>query len=44
MIFSSDDLSDTKPIPVEDRLEYALGVILQQYSIKGRPQEVQGMR
>jgi hypothetical protein len=33
MFFSSEDLSDAKPIPVEDRLEYALGIILQQYSI-----------
>jgi hypothetical protein len=31
--FSGDDLSDAKPIPVEDRLEYALGIILQQYAI-----------
>ena len=31
--FSGDDLSDAKPIPVEDRLEYALGIILQQYTI-----------
>jgi len=33
MFFSEGDLSDAKPIPVEDRLEYAFGVILQQYSI-----------
>ena len=33
MMFSSDDISDAKPVPVEDRLEYALEVILQQYSI-----------
>ena len=34
MFFSDNDLSDdTKPVPVEDRLEYAFGVILQQYSI-----------
>ncbi len=34
MMFSADDISDSKPIPeVEDRLEYAFGVILQQYSI-----------
>ncbi len=33
MFFSHDDLSDAKPVPVEDRLEYAFGVILQQYSI-----------
>jgi hypothetical protein len=31
--FSGDDLSNAKPIPVEDRLEYALGIILQQYAI-----------
>jgi hypothetical protein len=33
MFFSDDYLSDAKPVPVEDRLEYAFGVILQQYSI-----------
>ena len=33
MMFSADDVSDAKPITVEDRLEYAFGVILQQYSI-----------
>jgi hypothetical protein len=33
MMFSLEDLSDAKPVPVEDRLEYALGIILQQYSI-----------
>ncbi len=33
MILLDEDLSDAKPIPVEDRDEYALGVILQQYSI-----------
>ena len=33
MMFSSDDISDAKPVRVEDRLEYAFGVILQQYSI-----------
>ena len=33
VMFSGGDVSDAKPIPVEDRLEYALGVILQQYSI-----------
>jgi hypothetical protein len=33
VFFSQDDLSDAKPVPVEDRLEYAFGVILQQYSI-----------
>jgi hypothetical protein len=33
MFFLEDDLSDAKPVPVEDRLEYAFGVILQQYSI-----------
>ena len=31
--FSDNDLSDAKPIPVEDRLEFAFGVILQQYYI-----------
>ena len=33
MMFSLDDLSDAKPVPVEDRMEYALGIVLQQYSI-----------
>jgi hypothetical protein len=33
MLFSADDVNDAKPIPVEDRLEYAFGIILQQYSI-----------
>ena len=33
MFFLEDDLSDAKPVLVEDRLEYAFGVILQQYSI-----------
>jgi hypothetical protein len=33
MMFSADDVSDAKPITVEDHLEYAFGVILQQYSI-----------
>jgi hypothetical protein len=33
MMFSAEDLSDAKPVPVEDRNEYALGVILQQYSV-----------
>ncbi len=30
MLFSDNDLSDAKPLPVEDREEFALGVILQQ--------------
>ena len=33
MMFSTDDISDAKSVRVEDRLEYAFGVILQQYSI-----------
>jgi hypothetical protein len=33
MLFFDNNLSDAKPIPVEDREEFALGVILQQYSI-----------
>ena len=33
MMFSADDVSDAKPIPIEVRLEYAFGVILLQYSI-----------
>jgi hypothetical protein len=33
VLFSNDVLSDATPIPVEDRDEYALGTILQQYSI-----------
>ena len=33
MMFSADDVNDARPIPVEDRLEHAFGVILQQYSI-----------
>ena len=33
VMFSANDVSDAKPIPVEDRLKYALGIILQQYSI-----------
>jgi hypothetical protein len=33
VLFSYDVLSDATPIPVEDRDEYALGIILQQYSI-----------
>ena len=39
MFFSDDDLRDAKPIPVEDRLEFAFGVILQQYSIGKKFQE-----
>ena len=31
--FGNDDLSDSKPIPIEDREEWALGVMLTQYSI-----------
>ena len=31
--FSSDDLSDAKPIPEEDREEFALGVALVHYSM-----------
>ena len=33
LMFSASDMSDAKPVPVEGRLEYTLGVILQQYSI-----------
>ena len=33
MFFSNEDLNDTKPIPVKDRLEWILGVVLAQYSI-----------
>jgi hypothetical protein len=33
MLFSDNSLSDAKPIPVEDREEFALGVIQQQCSI-----------
>jgi hypothetical protein len=33
VFFSSDDLSDTKPIPVEDREKFALGVALVHYSM-----------
>ncbi len=33
VFFSSDDLSDTKPIPEEDREEFALGVALIHYSM-----------
>jgi hypothetical protein len=31
--FSSDNLSDAKPIPEEDREEFALGVALVHYSM-----------
>ncbi len=31
--FSSDNLSDAKPIPKEDREEFALGVALVHYSM-----------
>ena len=33
MMLLADDVNDVKPIPVKDRLENALGIILQQYSI-----------
>ena len=33
VFFSSDDLSDAKPIPKEDREEFALGVALVHYSM-----------
>jgi hypothetical protein len=33
VFFSSDDLSDSKPIPEEDREEFALGVALVHYSM-----------
>ena len=33
VFFSSDDLSNAKPIPEEDREEFALGVALVHYSI-----------
>jgi hypothetical protein len=33
MLFSDKDQSDAKPILMEDREEFALGVILQKYSI-----------
>jgi hypothetical protein len=33
MLFSADDLSNTKPIPEEDREEYALGIALVHYSM-----------
>ena len=32
-IMLANNLSDVAPVMVKDRLEYALGVILQQYSI-----------
>jgi hypothetical protein len=34
MFFSAEDLSNMKPIPEEDRLEWALGVALVHYSMK----------
>jgi hypothetical protein len=34
VFFSSDDLSDAKPIPEEDREEFALGVALIHYLMK----------
>jgi hypothetical protein len=33
MFFLVDDLSDTKPVPDEDREEYALGIALVHYSM-----------
>ena len=33
ILFLANDISDAKPVSVEDRLEYAFGIILQQYSI-----------
>jgi hypothetical protein len=42
MMFSAGDLSDAKPIPVEDHLEYALGIIQQQYSIQAGLKKFQG--
>ena len=33
VFFSADDLSDAKPIPEEDREEFALGVALMHYSM-----------
>ncbi len=35
LLFSVDDLSDAKPIPKEDREEFALGVALVHYSMNG---------
>jgi hypothetical protein len=35
VFFSSDDLSDAKPIPKEDREEFTLGVALIHYSMNG---------
>jgi hypothetical protein len=34
VFFLAEDLSGTKPIPEEDRLEWVLGVVLVHYSIK----------
>jgi hypothetical protein len=34
VFFSSDDLSDAKPIPEEDREEFTLGVALIHYLMK----------
>jgi hypothetical protein len=34
MFFLPEDLSNTKPIPEDNRLEWALGVALVHYSIK----------
>jgi len=33
VFFSADDLRDAKPIPKEDREEFALGVALMHYSM-----------
>ena len=33
MLFSADDLSDTKPVPKEDREEHTLGIALVHYSM-----------
>ncbi len=33
MFFSADDLSNAKPVPEEDREEYALGIVLVHYSM-----------
>ncbi len=34
MFFSAEDLSNAKPIPEDNRLEWALGVVLVHYSMK----------
>ncbi len=33
MLFLADDLSNAKPVPEEDREEYALGIALVHYSM-----------